>query len=68
MADTVEKSQKATKIDVVSFKLNDKNELAGITVNANGTYTTLTFTVNEQKELVSITVSANGNSTTLTAE
>lgn len=39
---TVEKSQKATKIDVVSFTLNDKNQLVSITVNANGTYTTLT--------------------------
>ena len=42
MADTVEKSQKATKIEVVSFTLNGKNQLVSITVNANGTYTTLT--------------------------
>lgn len=42
MADTVQKSQKATKIEVVSFRLNDKNQLVSITVNANGTYTTLT--------------------------
>lgn len=41
MADTVQKSQKATKIEVVSFRLNDNNQLESITVNANGTYTTL---------------------------
>lgn len=42
MSDTIEKAQKATKIEVVSFVLNDNNELVSITVNANGTYTTLT--------------------------
>jgi archaellum component FlaF (FlaF/FlaG flagellin family) len=42
MSDTIEKEQKATKIEVVSFVLNDNNELVSITVNANGTYTTLT--------------------------
>ena len=42
MADTVQKSQKATKIEVVSFRLNDSNQLESITVYANGTYTTLT--------------------------
>ena len=41
MADTVEKSQKATKIDVVSFTLNDSNILTDIKVNANGTFTSL---------------------------
>ena len=41
MANTVEKAQKATKIDVVSFTLNDSNILTDIKVNANGTFTSL---------------------------